>query len=368
MTKDVIWAQCRALEGTKTVIQIGKQLAVGRHVVYSALQNPTPPSLRKRGGYKRPSVAARRLKVKNLAKRTSTRCGKRKVFARGRPRSDGKARRFWFVQRKVVVHDFPSPAAISRELGCQGEPVSLATVRRDLLALGFKAFRRRKRCFLDAEAKQARVAFARRMLREGGLDSWLFTDEKWFDSDDHGDMYQWLPVSDAKSKTKRTYREVVQAPIKVMVWGCVGVGYRFLTFIRMPLDDDGRPTRLNAEGFKRQCLMKLKADGGPVEGRRLMQDGARVHWTPPNRRYAEKTLKAVPVNGWPATSPDLNPIENLWAIVAKAVSRRGPWGQDELEKYVREEWDLVPQSTIDNLVLSFRDRLKKCVSLGGEQL
>jgi len=39
---------------------------------------------------------------------------------------------------------------------------------------------------------------------------------------------------------------------------------------------------------------------------------------------------------WPSNSPDLNPIENLWAIVKRNVELRRPKNLSELERFFGE--------------------------------
>jgi len=41
-------------------------------------------------------------------------------------------------------------------------------------------------------------------------------------------------------------------------------------------------------------------------------------------------------------SPDLNPIENLWAIVKRNVEERRPKNLEDLEMFMVEEWELIP--------------------------
>ena len=68
---------------------------------------------------------------------------------------------------------------------------------------------------------------------------------------------------------------------------------------------------------------------------------------------------------WPVRSADLNPVETLWGILARNVGKRGPFSQDDLARFVKEEWRKLPMSTIDALVLSFEQRLRKCIAAGG---
>jgi hypothetical protein len=69
---------------------------------------------------------------------------------------------------------------------------------------------------------------------------------------------------------------------------------------------------------------------------------------------------------WSALSPDLSPIEQLWSILDSAVKARGPWGCNELERFVVEEFDRIPQSTIDKLVLSFPSRCQRVIEAQGD--
>ncbi|GFU72422.1 transposable element Tcb2 transposase [Trichonephila clavipes] len=48
---------------------------------------------------------------------------------------------------------------------------------------------------------------------------------------------------------------------------------------------------------------------------------------------------------WPANSPDLNPIENLWDYLGRAIARRHPPPRDVngLKTALLEEWSLFPR-------------------------
>ncbi|KAK9512316.1 hypothetical protein O3M35_000769 [Rhynocoris fuscipes] len=63
---------------------------------------------------------------------------------------------------------------------------------------------------------------------------------------------------------------------------------------------------------------------------------------------------------WPPLSPDLNPIENLWRIMAREVYNiQKPEIQnlDELKERITQAWENIPESTLINLVRSVPKRL-----------
>ncbi|GFY18629.1 transposable element Tcb2 transposase [Trichonephila clavipes] len=70
---------------------------------------------------------------------------------------------------------------------------------------------------------------------------------------------------------------------------------------------------------------------------------------------------------WPARSPDLNPIENVWDTLGRQVSGRNypPTNKNTLIRALTEEWDKLPQQLLDNFVQSMVRRVKCCITLHG---
>lgn len=177
----------------------------------------------------------------------------------------------------------------------------------------------------------------------------LFSDEKRFDSDDHTHCYDWV-----KGDAVPLKREHDTNATKLMVWGVIGYNYRHLVVLKAG--------SIDATRYQQECLQPvigvLSAPGVV-----FMQDNARPHSSESTKRFMRRNR--VKVLDWPPYSPDLNPIENLWAYLSKRVSVLAPFGTDALEVAIVMEWNRIPQSYINTLVTSFERRVKECIRVGG---
>ncbi len=71
---------------------------------------------------------------------------------------------------------------------------------------------------------------------------------------------------------------------------------------------------------------------------------------------------------WPALSPDLNPIENLWDQLSRRVEGHNPAPQNlsDLRVALQEEWDAMPQQIISRLVNSMRRCCQAVIDAQGQ--
>uniref|UniRef100_A0A8C9YK64 Tc1-like transposase DDE domain-containing protein n=1 Tax=Sander lucioperca TaxID=283035 RepID=A0A8C9YK64_SANLU len=58
----------------------------------------------------------------------------------------------------------------------------------------------------------------------------------------------------------------------------------------------------------------------------------------------------VKVLEWPSQSPDLSPIENLWAALKRRVRARRPTNLTQLHQFCQEEWAKIPANYCRKLV------------------
>jgi transposase len=242
--------------------------------------------------------------------------------------------------------------------GVDGVRVTKSTVRRDLLAMGFKAVRRPRVPPLSAADKKERVEFCRWLLKECPI--LVVSDEKLFNIVDHGPRHDWIEVGKGE---KPMGRETPQhgGTEKLWIWGAISIGFRsFVTF----------ETTSITKHFYRWNILDTVIDelkAATDKGRKIyfMQDNAKPH----NGAYEwlERRGVAVLPRRWPPRSCDLNPIEQLWAIMQRAVSDRAPFSSDDLHQFIDDyvEKELT-QTTIDKLCKSISERARRVIAAGGE--
>lgn len=74
---------------------------------------------------------------------------------------------------------------------------------------------------------------------------------------------------------------------------------------------------------------------------------------------------------WPALSPDLNPMENVWSELSCNVYNNGKWqfyNTTQLKKQILEEWEKLPTSYFSNLVQSMHKQMISVIELKGDKI
>lgn len=83
-----------------------------------------------------------------------------------------------------------------------------------------------------------------------------------------------------------------------------------------------------------------------------------IHEHTPYRCYRKKSKPYV--NETPQ-SPDMNPIENLWAILDKRVQHRKPRNREELLECLTDAWNNIPVDMLRTLARSMPNRLRAVI-------
>jgi len=93
------------------------------------------------------------------------------------------------------------------------------------------------------------------------------------------------------------------------------------------------------------------------------EDNAPPH-SPSKREFASK-MKML---DWPAKSPDLSPIEQIWHYLKTKIRGRNFSNADELFTALSDEWDKIPDQLIRSLCDRFPARLRVCMDFHGDSL
>nr|KAG5709915.1 hypothetical protein BaRGS_029957 [Batillaria attramentaria] len=97
----------------------------------------------------------------------------------------------------------------------------------------------------------------------------------------------------------------------------------------------------------------------------LQDDNATPHRAVVVRDFLQR--QQVVRMDWPARSPDLAPIENLWDILGRRGVDNHPHPTDaaQLFQFLQQEWHAIPQEMLQNLVHSMRQRVPDCLAANG---
>ncbi len=154
----------------------------------------------------------------------------------------------------------------------------------------------------------------------------------------------------------------VKHPDKIMVWGCFGY-YGKGKLIILPKNQT-----VNKEVYLDlisehlyDCFEMCRI---PFSTGTFMQDGATCHTAKIIKNWFD-WVGIDYIKNWPGNSPDLNPIENLWSIIKQRLKERDTSSVPKLEAAVRDIWDNIEDTTLQNLALSVHDRFNKGISRKG---
>lgn len=275
---------------------------------------------------------------------------------------------------RAVEQGLSVPAAVAqlRKEGAIPKSVSIRTARRAVSKeSSFKTANPKP--LLTATAKEKRVTFSRRRYKVGNLVAIDSTIVHLFE-------YQPRRGRWVRKGTRPTQPKPVKSQ-KLHVYG--GISKHGKTELVYVTGTTGMPKLYHKAGGKglydgvcaqefqdvmeqklypqAKAIMEAAGESDPV----FLMDGAPPHTAKSTINFLQ--AKGIQfLHGWPPNSPDLNPIENLWAYLKRLVVAEQPVSLEALKAASQHVWGAVPDSMLRKLMKSFSKRRKKCVSCAGE--
>lgn len=251
-----------------------------------------------------------------------------------------------------------TPKDIRREMQL---PVSPHTISRRLDEIGLWGCVQESEHDLDEFDLQRRLAFANQYLH-WTADQWarvFFSDETHFYLGHHGRTYVRRPVG--ASHDPKYMQQEKQLHGKVSLWGCIcaeGLGHAELY--------TGSLDSTRHRDILRHNLIKSFRQFSPSGPWCFQQDNVRFHTTPETITYLHE--RGVTLIEWPPWSPDLNPIENLWNELKARVYARFPQSMEEMEQFIREEWEATDLKFIARICRGMPRRLQLLLDNNGHKI
>ena len=278
----------------------------------------------------------------------------------GKIKRSGRPPKVTARNRRAILRTASSTGLSSRKIkDALNLPYHRSTIKRVINASpNLKYVKRLGKPPLKQIHKEARRKWAREHMEFG--EKWrtvIWSDEKKFNLDGpDGLQYHW---ADLRNEPE-IFSKRVHGGGSVMVWAgfCWG-GTTDIVFV------DGR---LNSVGYRQLLSDHLLPKANEIAGQNwiFQQDNAGIHTAKIIKSWFADNQMTVMV--WPARSPDLNPIENLWGILLRRVYRDGRQFDtvEELRETIREEWSKIEADQLHNLINSMPNRVCQVIEkMGG---
>ena len=240
---------------------------------------------------------------------------------------------------------------------------SKSTVNRIAQELHFDAVLQQKQEKLSQKQQDYRVHFCTQVrVWWGYYLPWVFTDECMMVLNPVKRRIRVLRGLDNPSK----FVEVSGYPTKVMVWGCIGRDFKGpLVRVSGNLDAIAYQKILRDS----EIFEKLTDRYGATQSFIFQQDSARPHTAKSTEAFLAGCAVTLPKEiHWPSNSPDLNVIENMWAIIKSQINYGAIKDADSLYLEAKRVWDSVDMETVNKLIRDFDPRLRTCAALRGQCL
>ena len=269
----------------------------------------------------------------------------------GRPRKTTEKDDKWLAKRARADHEVTA-GGLAEEMKGRGVAVSSRTVRRRLRESGLEYTAPLLKPLLSEVQQSKRLEWATAHL-DMDWSQVVFTDETTI-------VLNRPPSRVWQQRGARKPVWTTKHPLKLHLWGCFsaqGFGDIFMFTRNLTAD-------LMCTIYESALLPSSEQWFGDEEmGWVLQEDNDPKHTARLAKKWKEEHL--VERMPWPAQSPDLNPIENVWKVLKAEIRRYKPRTLLGLKRAVSAVWRQLSDEYARNLTFSMPHRLEACIASKG---
>ncbi|KAI2652587.1 Transposable element Tcb1 transposase [Labeo rohita] len=282
------------------------------------------------------SAVSRHLSGKSVGRK---KCGRKRCTTRRGDRT----------LRKIVEKDrFQTLGDLRKQWTESGVETSRATVYRRVQEMGYRCRIPQVKPLLNQKQRQKLLTWATEK-QHWTVAQWskvLFSDESKFCMS-FGNQGARVWRKTGEREMPKCLKSSVKYPQSVMVWGAMSAAVNAASYQEI------------LEHFMLPSAEKLYGDEDFI----FQHDLAPAHSAKTTGKWF--TDHGITVLNWPANSPDLNPIENLWDIVKRKLRDARPNTLDELKAAIEASWASVTPQQCHRLIASMPRRIEAVISAKG---
>ena len=269
--------------------------------------------------------------------------------------------------RSIIKSCQNNPFYSASEISCEynhtnktDKDVTPKYVQYILRKSGLRSYVARKKPFLNKSQIKKRIEFCQQ-YKDMDDEFWknvFFSDESYFEINLDSVMNRVRRFSFQNPLESRLIKKTVKYPLKVMIWGCFS--YHGLGRIKVCEGTMNREKYLETleekllpsiHDFMTSNAIHLDDSAPPHRGNTI------------NEWHERNNIQKIK---WPGNSPDLNPIENLWAIMKSKLRRRIITNKRRLIEEIINIWrNEIDHEVIKRLALSMKQRINNVLKNKG---